>query len=76
MDVDGHVGIHRFQQFTRGFALAPQGAGHHAGEPQVATGEVFAQPARLLAAKVGQTIIVGGAERSLAVPDEKDECHG
>ena len=42
---------------------------------QVALAEVLPEPARLAVAKVGQAIVVVGAEGRLRVPDQEEFCH-
>ena len=59
----------------RGFALSLQGAGVDAVDRLAECGEVAAENRALFAADSGELIVVIGAERSLAVPDEVDDAH-
>ncbi len=60
----GRVGRpHTGEDLGGGVLLAHQRAGHHAPEADAPVAEILTQPASLLAAYVGQAIIVGGPER-------------
>ena len=67
--VEAHVGVdagrhalHRSENLFRRRLLALQRPGHNALESHTALRKIFAQPARLLAAKIGEAVVVGTAE--------------
>ena len=55
--------------------LAPQGARDHLGLAQPTPPQLGADEAGLLLADGGQRVVIGGAERRLPVPDDRDERH-
>ena len=55
--------------------MAEHGAGDHGVDRGHALPQGRAEHPRLLDAEVGETVVFGGAERGLAVPDEVDRAH-
>jgi hypothetical protein len=56
--------------------LAAQGARDDLGLAQPTPPELVADERGLLLTGRGQRVVVGGAERRLPVPDDRDERHG
>ena len=54
--------LHRSENLCRRRLLAPQRPGHNAPESHTALRKILAQPARLLAAEFGETVVIGTAE--------------
>jgi hypothetical protein len=55
--------------------MPAQRAGEDAIERDAALGEILAEPARLAMAKLGQPVVVVGAERRLRMPHQIEFRH-